>query len=76
MADASSVETGRPWWVRRCELMSMAERLGFEPRDPFRGHTLSRRAPSTTQPSLRKPTKRFSRQASFTTRGGTPPHTS
>ena len=31
----------------------MAERQGFEPWVPFRVHTLSKRAPSATRPSLR-----------------------
>jgi hypothetical protein len=31
----------------------MAERQGFEPWIPFRVYTLSKRAPSATQPSLR-----------------------
>jgi hypothetical protein len=31
----------------------MAERVGFEPTRPLRAYTRSRRAPSTTRPSLR-----------------------
>ena len=31
----------------------MAERVGFEPTIPFQVYTLSKRAPSTTRPSLR-----------------------
>ena len=34
----------------------MAERVGFEPTVPFRVHTLSKRAPSTTRTSL-QPTR-------------------
>jgi hypothetical protein len=35
----------------------MAERVGFEPTLPFRVNTLSKRAPSATRPSLRRPAK-------------------
>jgi hypothetical protein len=31
----------------------LAERTGFEPAVPLLAHTLSKRAPSTTRPSLR-----------------------
>ena len=34
--------------------LCMAERQGFEPWVPFRVHTLSKRAPSTTRPSLHR----------------------
>ena len=33
---------------------SLAERVGFEPTEPFRVHALSRRVPSATRPSLRR----------------------
>jgi hypothetical protein len=40
--------------VKRGRYTKMAEREGFEPTIPLRVLTLSRRAPSTTQPSLRE----------------------
>ena len=42
------------------ETKVMAERVGFEPTLPFRVNTLSKRAPSATRPSLRRPAQRLS----------------
>ncbi len=49
-----SYDKGRKMRKKSMKSMVMAEREGFEPSIRFPVYTLSRRAPSTTRPPLRK----------------------